>query len=78
MNTDGASAAIALWLLLRPAIESKAQEFGATPQDVALALTIGAPEFVVLSAPQGIAANHAEAALSIFRACCVALIEEGK
>jgi hypothetical protein len=76
MNVEGASAAIALWLLLRPAIEAKAQELGATPQDVALALTLGAPEFVVLSAPAGEAENHAEGALAIFRNCCVALIME--
>lgn len=75
MSQD-ANTVMALWLLLRPTIEAKAQELGATPEDVALALTIGAPEFVVLSAPRGEAEGRAEAALSLFRNCCVALLRE--
>lgn len=36
----------ALWLLLRPVIEDRAQALGASPFEMAMALTMGTPAYI--------------------------------
>lgn len=67
---------VALWMFLRPTILAKAQELGATPEDLALALTMGTPELVLACAPEGQAARYAGFAGELFTICCVSLMKE--
>lgn len=67
----------ALWLLLRPVINERALEFGATPGEVALALTIGTPTYVVAAAPTGTETAVAANACALFEHCCARVLAEG-
>jgi hypothetical protein len=66
----------AIWMLLRPVIESKAQELGASPMEMALALTIGAPTYLFAAAP-GDTVHTLESGKALFSAACDSLINIG-
>lgn len=74
MTNEEVDRVFAIWLLMRPAIEEKARELGATPQQMALALTIGAPTFIAATAPEGHEAEYLGKAAALFEHCCKAAL----
>lgn len=67
----------ALWLLLRPMIEDRAQELGATPVELALALTIGAPTYVFAAARPSDRRFALKTASALYAETCASLARQG-
>lgn len=63
----------AVWMLLRPHIEAKAQELGASPLEMSLALTIGTPAYVYAAAVPEMREASLRAAANLFTETCASL-----
>lgn len=68
----------AIWMLLRPVIEQRAQEIGASPIEMALAMTIGTPTYIAAATKAELRSNALNDAAKLFTETCVALTKNGE